>query len=137
MYDIEGRPLRIIRVNREPVRVRDADRDAFVDEALDRAAERMRPFLRRFFAEAPIPETLPSFGAIAGADDGSLWVADYALPESEVVRWSVFGPDGTVAGTVDTPAALRIMDIRRGRLAGVITDELGVERVVVYRVPSM
>jgi len=64
--------------------------------------------------------------------DGELWVSAYSLPGDEERQWYVFGEDGFLRALLRVPAAFRLVDARRDIVAGVWTDELGVQMVKVY-----
>ena len=104
----------------------------------------------------PIPGTRPPFRGLAAGRDGRIWVRlsteaqpvenefyDPQNPNSDPVLWrsplryDVFEPDGTYLGTVVPPEGFS--GARRPVFDGehvwaVTQDELGVERVVRYRV---
>lgn len=102
-----------------------------------------------------IPDQKPYFEQIFPADDGRIWLLvelegferddpDYDPSDPDAVenRWrarrafDVFEADGTFLGRVDVPEDLGIYPtpvIRGDRLWAVTRDELGVQRVVRYR----
>jgi len=82
-------------------------------------------------AELPHRETLPFFDRILVDRSGHLWVKEFGF-DSEPGRWQVFAPDGAWLGALSTPAGLRVTDIGRDYVLGVVSDSLGVERVRLY-----
>lgn len=104
----------------------------------------------------PIPSTRPPFRGLAAGRDGRIWVTvstearpvesefhDPQNPNSDPILWrsplryDVFEPDGTYLGTVVPPEGFS--GARRPVFDGdhvwaVAQDELGVERVVRYRI---
>jgi hypothetical protein len=53
-------------------------------------------------------------------------------PSHGVSRWSIHGPDGLLAGTLETSRALRLMDVGEDYVLAVERDEYDVERVVLF-----
>ena len=104
----------------------------------------------------PIPDDKPSFQELLAGRNGRIWVRlstegesienanyDPDNPRSEPVLWheaihyDVFGPDGTYLGVVVPPEDFRAFPIPvfdGDQVWAVTTDELGVERVVRYRI---
>ena len=104
----------------------------------------------------PIPTTRPPFRGLAAGRDGRIWVTlsthaqpvdnefyDPQQPNSEPVLWrsplryDVFEPDGTYLGTVVPPegfAGARRPVFDGNHVWAVTQDEIGVERIVRYRI---
>jgi hypothetical protein len=81
------------------------------------------------------PEVWPFHGdMVIEATTAEVWlervVVDPAAPRS----WVVFSRDGQPAAEVNLPANFRLWHVSADELLGVASDELGVERVVAYRV---
>lgn len=91
-----------------------------------------RPELRQTYARMPFPETLPAYGEFRTDAEDNLWVADYLGPGQEEQKWTIFGADGSLAGTLITPPRFRILDIGSDFILGSARDELDVERAVLY-----
>ncbi len=107
---------------------------------------------------APIPDVKPAYAALYAAEDGRIWVMvegrgverdnpdfDPADPESPETVWrsryafDIFDPDGTFVGRVDVPEDLGRFPtpvIRGDQLWGVTRDDLGVQRIVRYRLTA-
>jgi hypothetical protein len=79
---------------------------------------------------------VPVFDALVAATDGALWLRRHRLDYSDASPhlWIVVGPDGTLTGRIELPARLRPLHARGRVLTGVLTDEMDVERVVVYEI---
>lgn len=105
-------------------------------EAMD---ERMRA--------GALPDTFPTFADIAVDADGWLWLQEYLPPAPDPERpprWYIFDPDGHLRHSVRAPPGMTDLFrpasyrprplIGRSRILAVTTDELGVERVVGYRI---
>ncbi len=153
LLDPEG-PIRIERAA-PPVPVIDAER-AYERESATRSMRSMDPAWR--WNGPDIPDEKPAFNDLMVGEEGRIWVGrpaegirrdnpawDPTDPENdapeyvwtEPLRWDVFEADGTFLGTVHAPDGLRTYPrpvIRGDRLWGVTRDELGVQRIVRYRI---
>lgn len=116
---------------------------AYVDAALDaraRAAEsRGTPFdasaTRQNLAQQSYAPSMPFYSELLAAEDGGVWVKDFALPWAEMPeRWSVFSADRRLRGVIDMPPRFQPMHVTADRVIGVITDELDVQYVRVYTI---
>ena len=98
--------------------------------------------------DTQLPERLPGVTSVRAGPDGTWWVQRRGdldrvqpgavnTPDPPVAwggpLWDVVGPDGRYRGTVALRPGTRLIRIRDGRLIGVTVDELGVERVAVWR----
>ena len=145
----------VLRIERayEPVPVSDAER-SYHREDLERGMRVSQPDWS--WNGPPIPETKPPFRDLATGRDGRIWVTlstesssvenerhDPQNPNSNPVIWrsplryDVFEPDGTYRGTVVPPEGFSrtprpVFD--GDHVWAVARDELGVERVVRYRI---
>ena len=96
--------------------------------------------LRRMWAEAVMPETLPVLGggrAIGGAatviedDMGRLWVSTYSADEA-IQTWLLFG-QGRLQGRVQLPEGMELHAVQGDLLLGVQVDDFDVQYAVIYR----
>jgi hypothetical protein len=148
----EDAPLRIERVY-EPVPVASGERSSR-ERRIERNMRRLDPGWR--WNGPGIPDTKPPFSDLFVARDGRIWVQvpqagieednpDHDPQEdgSEPTRWrepvvfDVFGEDGTFYGRVRTPDGFGTRPtpvIDGDRVWAVTQDELGVQRVVRFRV---
>lgn len=103
--------------------------------------------LRELIATIPRPELLPAYEGIVSGEDGEIWVGAYPgrlgllgiTPEVRRVparRWLVFGPDGALGATVETPLGFEPRAVRGDRVWGVYRDEAHVESVRAYAVSN-
>lgn len=67
------------------------------------------------------------------ASDGGFWVRG-ASSDPDAALWTEVDPDGTPVGQIRISATIALMETHGGRLYGVETDGLGVERLVVVEV---
>lgn len=129
---VDGAVHRLVRrpYQRTPVTQAEIDSSqARTREAMQRAnmpAELMEQQLDR-----PAADSLPAYGSILVDLAGNLWVQEYALSWS-TAGWSVFDPEGLYLGDVAVPTDFRVTDIGRDYVLGVVTDEMDVERVLLY-----
>ena len=97
------------------------------------ASEEERARRERSLREAPHGSTVPFYERILGDDEGNLWVEEFTVPGEPPAGWTVFGTEGRLLGTVDLPEEFRPLHIGSDFVLGVATDDLGVERVRMYR----
>jgi hypothetical protein len=65
--------------------------------------------------------------------DGTIWLQRENLGRKNV-RWNVLDPEGKLIGEFTVPSNLTIFETERGKVWGVITDELDVSYIVRYAV---
>lgn len=133
---LAGDTSRVIELDRPRPPVTDADRDRarqrITDMLKDRGGLDQVDFSR-------IPGHKPAFEAIVLDDRGWIWVARTrpTVQDGEApppTTFDVFDPEGRYYGAVSMDlATMPPPDIVGGRVAGVVRDALGVQRVVVYR----
>ena len=110
------------------------DRLRFVNPgASDEEVENMtRRNMARY--EADVGNPIWHFRSPFADAEGRVWLPTSMPggPREGVPPYTVISPDGAWLGMVDGPPGLRILDVGWGRVLGVVTDEMGVESVVVY-----
>lgn len=76
---------------------------------------------------------LPLFTGLMADDEGRVWLREY-YPSLETTTRSyiVPSPDGLWLGRVTVPEGLRLFDVNRRRVLGVMKGDMDVESVVVY-----
>jgi len=133
---LSGETTRIVNLAREPIPVSDAERT--------KAREDIEHALRRIAGGvdqidfSKIPRHKPAYGPIILDDRGNIWVVQ-TLPESPSAGnavpqtvFDVFDPDGRYLGSLAVNISLNPLPvIAARRIAGVITEESGLQRVVV------
>lgn len=140
VYGPDGRLRRVIRRAWQPQTVTREDRDSLIHLVVRRGGfptyddPRAAP-LRGMLESAPTPDHLPAHSVILADPRGTLWVADYPLPwESGPLAWSIFDPDGTWLGRVDTPEGFTVLRLTGDALLGVQRDSLDVQHFQVLRI---
>jgi hypothetical protein len=109
----------------------------FSREHMARAgSDEERRLVESMLESMPYPETLPAYGPIHVAPDGSLWVQVVTLPGDSTVAYSVFDPIGAWVGDVTLPIAFQLLDVGTDYVLGRTVDDLGVERISVYSIPG-
>ena len=111
-------------------------------------------FLERMNDISP-PESFPEVGGMlpakksTGRRNGTLWVrrydpfvdsvwlGDVLLRPSAGGEWTIFDADGNVTASLRVPDTFIPMHVAGDRLAGVVIDTLGVERVAIYSLESV
>jgi hypothetical protein len=112
--------------------------DRFVDVQVARQREAGRTVdeaaSRRLAQSYHRVEAVPAYERVLAADDGSIWVQDWAPPVAQRAadRWSVFAADGALRGAVDVPYGFRPLYVDADAVIGVIRDDYDVEYVRVY-----
>ncbi|MXW19108.1 MAG: hypothetical protein F4139_11735 [Gemmatimonadetes bacterium] len=84
--------------------------------------------------EADLGNPIEHFKSPFADAEGRIWLPTSmpGIPGEGVPPYTVISPEGEWLGMVDAPPGLRILDVGRERVLGVMTDEMGVESVVVY-----
>lgn len=138
-----GAPELTVRWNRNVDRtVTEENVRSILRRIMDQVPPSQRQRARQYAERAPLPDSLPAYGALLMDDTGVLWVGEHYgidnprvqhLPD-EPRQWALFAADGTPRGRVVTPPRVEVLDVRSDRLLGVHRSELGVETVRVYPV---
>lgn len=133
-YDPSGTLVRLIRLDREPVAVTDADTRRYVDDMTADIPGEYVAQAREMLSATPVPDFFPPYGALETDALGYLWVADYARPGEDASTWTIFDPDGRLSGRVTAPPHVAPLQIGADYLLGVYRDALGVEYLHRYAV---
>lgn len=99
-------------------------------------------------ASLAYPDSFPVVGDLRVAEEGEVWVAEYAPPDRSTPSpmhtrpatisnvWHVFDDSGSYAGTVSFPKRFVALYVSRDLVVGVERDDLDVERISAFRVRS-
>jgi hypothetical protein len=129
----DGSVERIIRWNREPAAVTDAQLAAFIENKLSNLPDfNLARRYRRLYRDAPVPERHPAYGSLFVDRLGWLWVEETRLSDDAPYRWTILDPAGRVAGAIDLPPRFRLEDVGADYVLGCWVDELGVNYVRMY-----
>lgn len=141
-FSREGDPLyRVVREQASHVPVTTDDREDYfsVNEAAN-PGPRGEPYIRYLRENAQFADEFPAFGRIVAGHDGEIWVGPF-VPEGDTpvlnptpdgaTTWSVYSRDGHWVANVSLPPRFQLMFVAADWIAGVIRDELDVERVMI------
>jgi hypothetical protein len=81
-----------------------------------------------------MPATLPSVSAAFIDRDGTLWLAREDRPTAASREWWRLSPGGEILARLSFPRHLTLLDAWNDRVLGSVVDELGVTRIIVYRI---
>lgn len=101
-------------------------------DELSATSERQREAFARALEEGA-PYMWPALTGLVVDDENRIWIGGRSGSGSDTWLWTAFTRQGSRVGSVMLPAGLRLHAVRAGRLFGVVTDELEVPRVQVYR----
>lgn len=89
--------------------------------------------------EADLGNPIEYFKSPFADAEGRVWLPTSmpGIPGEGVSPYTVISSEGEWLGMVDAPPGLRILDVGWGQVLGVMTDEMGVESVVVYELVGM
>jgi len=151
IYSLHGRRVGRIGARRPAVRVDEEDLRALSGSY---EAAFVRRLLQKARDEGKIPSTRPAFKDFLVDERGAVWVnlltqddiqvgGDHGLRYTgapgrarDRSLWWVFDADGKHATTVTFPRDVTLHVIRGHDAYGVVTDDLGVQRIVRYRIPG-
>ena len=136
-YDMDGNLLDTLALREARATVSRAHVDAHIRNRIERAERLGRdiPGTRSFWAEYPYPSHLPAYSKALVTVTGFVWVERFPEPYTEQpFGWKVFTPAGTSAATLDVPRRLELMWVGETHVAGVVTDELGIQTVELRRI---
>lgn len=80
----------------------------------------------------PRADSFPSIRDLHVDRLGDIWVTEYIPPWEERGTTTVFAADGPWLGTLEMPPEFEPLEIGEDYLLGVLTDELDVQRLVLY-----
>lgn len=87
----------------------------------------------RVLERSSMPDRVPFYDKIRLDDEGRVWVREYEFDPTDR-RWVASTFEGTAVASIVVPDSVEVHDFADGKLIGVTTDELGVERVHVWEV---
>jgi len=138
-YDSEGTLAQVLRTPRSPVPVTDETISDWEEELMEARRAYGLPtedlgyppgFIFRF------PATLPVYDALLSDDLGCVWARRYRPPKETSVWYDVIDAENRSIATFHLPWTTNITDINDGLVVGIATDELGVQRIVLFEVDT-
>jgi len=127
----KGALARIIRIDRDPLPIEEADLEALIQDRAGQDANEARR-LRRQFAEMDIPKTQPALGVMAADALGYLWVAQRRREEGGAQVFDVIDPAGVLVGQVAMAAFGRVLEIGEDYVLMLQEDDLDVQSIRVF-----
>ena len=132
-YDPSGSLIRLIRWDREPVPITEEHANQYIEDMVGNFPDgEQASMMRQLLSEIPVPDAFPPYAGLMADVLGYLWVADYNPPGDDNSTWTIFDPDGVLAGGVMVPQGFYMLEIGEDYLLGVYRDELGVEYLHRY-----
>lgn len=125
IIDLDGRVEPAISFQLEPTDV--------TRQELDRAADELTDDFARALREGA-PYDWPIITGLSIDEQDRIWVGIRGSDPS-IREWATFATDGTHLMSAALPAGFEVHAVRGGRIIGVSEDELGVPRVMAYRLP--
>ena len=97
-----------------------------------------RDLALQYLDEVPTGGQIPLFSELRFDDAGHLWVADYVPPRALLVPdttwWTVFDQNALPLARVATGRSDNILELGEDHVLLRETDEMGVQRVAMYRI---
>lgn len=132
-FAADGALERIIRLDRAPTPITQADLAAYIEEQVAVASDPTRAQeIRQGLAEMPILEVMPAFAGLKADALGYLWVERYRRPGDSIPVFDVLDPEGRVTSRVALPEPMEVLEIGADYILGLHRDELEVEYVRLY-----
>ena len=142
--DPAGNVLVRVRMDREPRRVSD---DEIAGERKRRIADMKRELgqmggavparfvdqMTERIEKGTARHTLPAFADLKVGASGDVWVKESAVDPDGPRRWIVLTPDGSLVAVANVPAGADVLQVGQDFLLGRTEDDLGVQRVLLYR----
>ena len=127
-------------LRRREILVAAARRNVTADDMQRATAERLirehrvqtRQLLSGVLADVKPPSVFPAFESLAADSDDRLWIKLYDTSAIDGSAWVVVSVDGQAIGTAILPRRLRILEIGRGHILGVVRDADETEQVRLY-----
>ncbi len=130
-----GRKVRSIRVSAPPVRVTNADVNAWRTAALAKATTpRARSQVDADIAGADRAATFPAWSAFRVDGNDRIWFREYTWREGETPRrWVVVSPEGRILGLVTMPAVYKILKVGADYIICVERDQDNQQSLAVFK----
>lgn len=140
-FDGHGELLRIVRADRQPLAVTEADierstrqmRQSLSDAAIP---ENQKKMMLDLALQAPSADSLPVFNRVFVTVGGGAWVNRVQRPPEKrddwIPQYDVFDPDGRWVGLAHPPKGVQPLEIGTHYFLGLRRDDLGVEHVELY-----
>ncbi len=131
-FSASGEKVRLMRIRDRDLSLGPGEVEALIQARIEATPAERRLGLRESLEAMPVPDARPAYGALLPDGAGNLWVAEWAPSGSTPRGWTVLDSEGRWLGKVAMPEGFLPTQIGTDWVLGIETDELGVERVVVY-----
>jgi len=142
-YATTGRLVRVIRWPDHDRHVTESRAAEYIAYRVQSLAKNVRDQFGQDLGELPYSHTEPAYYDLVVSSGGMIWLGDYPGPEALLPEpapkprlWTLFGPDGVRLRLIYSPPGFALRAVQSGLAYGIQTDDLGVQSVVVYRVPE-
>ncbi len=134
VFNARGERLPAVRVPTSARALSGTQRDRLRDSVVKiaEASSRATAEDMQLAREVPIPLVRPAFRELAVDVDGLLWIQEHSWP-SRSNRWTVVSSAGRVVSKINLPLGLRVKEIGRDYVLGVMFDEDGLESIHLVR----
>ena len=133
VYRPNGALERLIRIPDMDLAITQEDLASEKNRRVQGVSSEDQPGLRTYLDEIETPKTKPAYLHLMVDDGDNLWASEYVPFTDAPERWFVFNRIGAWLGMVSMPEGFRPHRIADDWILGVRVDDLGVERVVRYR----
>jgi hypothetical protein len=133
VYAPDGALRSLIRWDGDDLTLTEDVANEYFEWEIQRAPQGAQASWRRQFAEMTLPDTRPAYSELLVDAVHNLWVREFDPMRDATQRWLVFDSSGGWIGRIAFPPRYRVTEILADRVVGVATDDLGIERVAVYR----
>jgi hypothetical protein len=131
----DGGLRRVLRAPYEPEALTPGEVEQYREAQLSAvsSAHPERPMLEQILAAMPFPKTKSAFAEMRVDRTGATWLREHSAGSDAPTQWTVFAEDGTLLGTVELPAGLRVVEIGADYVLGTWQDDLDVQHVRLHR----
>ncbi len=137
LLDFDGRPTAHLPVPPSTYPVHDADREFWFQTAIPTEFMGRRvfePIRRRAREVVEFPRRFPPVLELQSDPNGGVWIRKTSAGSGQV--WAMLDARGATGTTIRLPPGRTLLTVGARELVARATDELGVERVEVYRRPT-
>jgi len=139
VFDLEGTPLRTLRMDREPPAFDGEIREAFlqnVRRSLEQSRGEREVRRRLSSIETALPARIAAFSDLLADPEANLLLVSPAIPGADDRSRTavVLDSRGRLLGDLTLPTGLRPLQVGHDWILGVTEDDMGVNRVVLHRV---
>ncbi len=133
VYDLSGRPMAPMRLDREPRASTPGHYDAAIQKMLRQVPDQAsKDFYLKTIEGIPRPEWLPFYTRILTDPSDNIWLVT-SVPGDGHTALAALRPDGTEIGTLTLPVEMEVWEVGDDHVLGGVDTESGERAVVLYR----